>query len=289
MFAPECAGIAVQMVAPVFRTPALAGVLSDRVFLQNEESMVAVLALDPQPGERVLDMCAAPGGKTSHIASLMRRRGSVLAVDRSQPKCERLLATCARAAASNVSVVVADATKLQIGGEYDAQRVDESGVRQRERVRIEQQFDRVLLDAPCSALGQRPRFEIEAPLRVLQHYASYQRKLLRTACALLRPGGRLVYSTCTFLPDENEANVQFILNAEPELELIAALPKIGDDAIAPDRFGLSAAQARLVQRFDPSSERTDGIAFFIACFEKKTTPTTEAPRRSPSAQGEEAT
>jgi 16S rRNA C967 or C1407 C5-methylase (RsmB/RsmF family) len=268
MFAADCAGVAVEMVAPLFRTPALHGVMSERVFLQNEESMLAVLALDPQPGELVLDMCAAPGGKTSHIASLMRGRGSIVAVDRSQPKCERLLATCERFGASNVSVVVGDATKLRIGGEYDAERVD-GAQRLRERVRFERPFDRVLLDAPCSALGQRPRFSIEQPLRALQQYAGYQRKLLRTACALLRPGGRLVFSTCTLMPDENEANVQFILGAEPQLELIAARPKVGDDALAPQRFGLSAAEAALVQRFDPSSERTDGIAFFIACFEKK--------------------
>jgi 16S rRNA C967 or C1407 C5-methylase (RsmB/RsmF family) len=268
MFARDASGVAVEMTAPIFRTPALHGVMNERVFLQNEESMLAVLALDPQPGELVLDMCAAPGGKTSHIASLMRGRGSIVAVDRSQSKCERLLATCERFGASNVSVMVGDANKLRLGNVYDVQRVD-GGARRRESMRFERQFDRVLLDAPCSAVGQRPRFEITQRLSELEQYASYQRKLLLRACSLLRPGGRLVYSTCTLMPDENEANVKFILNAEPQLRLIAARPKLGDDALAPQQFGLTAEQAQLVQRFDPSSERTDGIAFFIACFEKE--------------------
>jgi 16S rRNA C967 or C1407 C5-methylase (RsmB/RsmF family) len=248
-------GLAVRMDEPIFHSAALNGVLSESLFLQNEESFVAALALDPQPGERVLDMCAAPGGKTCHIGDLMQHNGTLIAVDRSAPKIAKLMATADRFRC-NVRVVLADACRLEVGSEHVCARTGE-------RVTMDL-FDRILVDAPCSGLGQRPRAVIEQSLAELLPFAAQQRRILQRACRLLKPGGRLVFSTCTFMPSENEQNVEFILRDQPSMRLIAALPKLGGDGIRSSELSFDST---LVQRFDPGAGR-DGIGFFVACFEK---------------------
>ncbi|MGX6449030.1 transcription antitermination factor NusB, partial [Patulibacter sp. S7RM1-6] len=147
-------------------------------------SMVVGRAVAPQPGERVLDLCAAPGGKTTHLADLMDGTGSILALEKHGGRARALRRTCERVGAANVEVVHADALAhdLPAGG-----------------------FDRVLLDAPCSGLGtlaSHPdlRWRIqEADLREVERL---QDRLLDVAQRALAPGGRLVYSVCTLNPGE---------------------------------------------------------------------------------------
>lgn len=136
------------------------------------------------------------------------------------------------------------------------------------------------MDAPCSALGLRPRLTVTTPLRELQQAANYQRMLIREAVHVLAVGGVMVYSTCTLNPAENEGNVRWLLDRYPQMELIEQSPRLGGPGIVGkgsvpcSRRGgrreeewLREDEAALVQRFDTTTG-LDSIAFFIAKFRK---------------------
>ena len=153
------------------------------VMPQSRASMLVARKLDPQPGERVLDMCAAPGAKTTHLAALMRNEGEVVAVEKHGRRAKALAENAARLGATCVSVREADA--LEVDGE----------------------FDRVLLDPPCSDLGtlqSRPDVRWKKDEDTVARLVPEQERLLDVAAERVRPGGTLVYSTCTISPDENE-------------------------------------------------------------------------------------
>ncbi|MDJ0851291.1 MAG: RsmB/NOP family class I SAM-dependent RNA methyltransferase [Myxococcota bacterium] len=161
--------------------------------IQEEASMLPVMLLDPRPGERVLDLCAAPGGKTAQIAVALGLRGTVVANDRNERRLSALREKAKRWGLVNVSTTVVD------GGAYPL---------------AAGPFDRVLVDAPCSAerRASPPRTTAGESLeRFRQRISSAQRALLRRALALCRPGGRVVYSTCSLAPEENEAVVDAVL------------------------------------------------------------------------------
>jgi len=163
---------------------------------QSRASMLVAHALDPQPGERVLDLCAAPGGKTTHIAALMGARGRVTAVERHAGRARALERTVARMGATNVTVEVGDGATPRSG-----------------------RFDRVLLDAPCSGLGtlqSRPDLRWRATPDRARALAGEQARLLSAAGAACAPGGTLVYSTCTVSPAENERQIGAFLDAHPQ-------------------------------------------------------------------------
>jgi 16S rRNA (cytosine967-C5)-methyltransferase len=181
---------------------------------QSRASMLVARAVDPQPGERVLDLCAAPGGKTTHLAALMGNRGEIVAVERHAGRAGALRRTCERVRATNVEVSVADAA----------------------RVTAAEPFDRVLVDPPCSGLGTlqgHPDLRWRTSPEAIEQLAATQSAILRAAVAALRPGGTLVYSTCTLSPRENQEQVA--------------------------RAGLRVESERLVL---PHRDRTDG--FYIA-------------------------
>ena len=167
-----------------------------RFTVQDEASQLVVSLLDPQPGDRVLDACAAPGGKATAIAERVGAQGSVLAIDRNERRLDLVRRAARRLRLDNLACKAADAARpLSVG-------------------LAAQGFDRVLVDAPCSGLGAlrrnpdaRWRIHPADPARL----AETQRALLRHTAAALRPGGVLVYSTCTLLPEENEAVVEAFL------------------------------------------------------------------------------
>jgi len=161
------------------------------LYPQGLESMRVVLELDPKPGEQVLDLCAAPGSKTSQIAAHMNNEGLLVANEPIRQRFYRLK--------SVLTLTGAKATLTMVDG-------------RRYRIR-ESHFDRVLVDAPCSAEG---RFKRDDPktyaywsLRKIKEMAHKQKGLLLNASRLIKPGGTLIYSTCTFAPEENEDVVEW--------------------------------------------------------------------------------
>lgn len=153
---------------------------------QSRASQRVARAVDPQPGERVLDLCAAPGGKTTHLAALMGDEGEIVAVERHSQRAKALRTQCERLHARSVRVHVADARELTakaLGG----------------------RFDRVLVDPPCSGLGtlrSHPDLRWRASPEGVEALRAEQEAIVATARTLLRDGGRLVYSTCTLSPRE---------------------------------------------------------------------------------------
>jgi 16S rRNA (cytosine967-C5)-methyltransferase len=150
---------------------------------QSRASQLVAGVVDPRPGERVVDLCAAPGGKTTHLAALMGAEGELVAVERHPGRARALRATCERMRATNVQVVCADAT------DFDGAA----------------RFDRVLLDAPCSGLGtlrSHPDLRWRASPERIEALAAEQEALLASARRALAPGGTLVYAVCTLSPRE---------------------------------------------------------------------------------------
>jgi 16S rRNA (cytosine967-C5)-methyltransferase len=172
---------------------------------QSRAAMLAARLLAPEPGMRVLDLCAAPGGKATHLAALMRGEGQVVAVERHPGRAEALRRTVERLrATSTIQIETADATTPRTDGPFDA----------------------VLVDPPCSGLGTlqgRPDRRWRATEEAIEPLAILQRELLAAGAATLRPGGALLYATCTISPRENEQVVHAFLKDHPDFTLDRAL------------------------------------------------------------------
>lgn len=214
------------------------GDAADGLFLvQDEASQLVPLAMAAMPGERILDLCASPGGKTTAIAVDMQESGVLVATDVRQARVDLLRRTVATSGAANVRIVRAPA----------------SGT-----LPFNDVFDRVLVDAPCSGLGtirRDPEIRWRRTADDLDRLAREQVALLRRAAAVVRPGGRLVYATCSSEPEENESVVDAFLAANREFVLI---PLTADaiPALAP------LLDARGMLRTTPFAHRLD--AFFAA-------------------------
>src|SRR5579884_548952 len=191
----------------------LPGFCDGAFYVEDEAGQLIPLLLDPQPGERVLDACAAPGGKTTHLAALMRDQGEIVAVDRSPQRVRRMEDNCRRLGVSIVQPLVADARELTVTpGKRGHGRDTRS-------LPFNAPFDRILLDVPCSGLGvlrRHPEGKWRKQAAALQRHQKLQRELLEAVSALLRPGGVLVYSTCSTEPEENEQVVDQFCEAHAE-------------------------------------------------------------------------
>uniref|UniRef100_UPI00398F701A tRNA (cytosine(72)-C(5))-methyltransferase NSUN6 n=1 Tax=Pristiophorus japonicus TaxID=55135 RepID=UPI00398F701A len=236
-------GVGIRMTEPVYISPSFDNLLSSFMFLQNLPSVVVSHVLDPKPGERILDICAAPGGKTTHIAALMNDKGEVIAMDKIANKVKKIKQNAENLQLKCIKVFCYDGTKaLAKEGTWDGQVGPPFPPGS---------FDRVLLDAPCSGLGQRPNMACDWSLKEITSYQPLQRKLFRAAVNLLRPGGILVYSTCTITLAENEEQVAWALDYFPCLRLQPQEPHLGEEGMM--GVGLSYDQLKLLQRFDPAS------------------------------------
>ncbi|XP_056656121.1 tRNA (cytosine(72)-C(5))-methyltransferase NSUN6 isoform X4 [Monodelphis domestica] len=233
-------GIGIRMTEPVYLSPSFDNVLSSSLFLQNLPSVVVSHVLNPQPGEKILDMCAAPGGKTTHIAALMRDQGEVIAMDKIPSKVEKIKQNAALLQLNCIRAFCCNGTKA-LGKIEDGQGGPPFSP---------ESFDRILLDAPCSGMGQRPNMTYTWTLKEVMSYQPLQRKLFTVAVQLLKPGGVLVYSTCTITLAENEEQVAWALTAFPCLQLQSQEPHIGGEGMM--GAGLSLEQLKQLQRFDPS-------------------------------------
>ncbi|MFH1524018.1 MAG: RsmB/NOP family class I SAM-dependent RNA methyltransferase [Chloroflexota bacterium] len=172
-------------------------------YLQDPSAMSAATLLDPQPGERVLDLAAAPGGKTTQLAALMRGRGLLVANEIKTKRLNHLVVNVGRWSAANV--VITNETPERLADHFGPF------------------FDRVLVDAPCSGegmfrkdMGARQDWSVG----MVEGCALRQRNILRVAAKLIRPGGYLLYSTCTFAPEEDEDVIARFLSEFPEYEIV---------------------------------------------------------------------
>ncbi|MEM7813925.1 MAG: NOL1/NOP2/sun family putative RNA methylase [Candidatus Aenigmatarchaeota archaeon] len=216
-------------------------------FIQDAASMAITLALDPQPGDAVLDISAAPGAKTTHIAQLMGMQGAIVANDTSFDRVKALAANIQRCGVANAVITQAD------GRAFPRWAADA--------------FDRVLVDAPCSGLGQIRAFkEIEAKWteRAVHRLAAVQKGLMLAGFDCLKPGGTLVYSTCTLAPDENEAVVQHLLDKRPTAKIEAIrIEKIKvHEGLTEWHSASFVADIRKCIRIYPYDNGTEG--FFVA-------------------------
>lgn len=186
-----------------------AAVLSDPWFeqgyyyLQNESSVLVGHAMEPKPGELVYDLCSAPGGKSTHMAQLMDNQGQIIAVDQTEAKVELIRENTRRLGITIINAMVGDASTIKLP-----------------------LADKVLVDAPCSGLGvlsHRPDTRWSKSLQEIRELSKIQKNILTNASQLVRPGGFLVYSTCTIEPEENQENISWFLNKYPNYRL-KALP-----------------------------------------------------------------
>jgi NOL1/NOP2/sun family putative RNA methylase len=171
-------------------------------YLQEPSAMAVAHAVNPQPGERVLDLCAAPGGKTTHLAALMKGRGLLVANETHSRRVWELAENLERCGVTNC--VVINETSAHLAAQWSAI------------------FDRVLVDAPCSGEGMFRKSEAarrDWSPALVQSCAIRQSAILNDAARLVRPGGRLVYSTCTFNPLENEQNIVAFLSRHADFSL----------------------------------------------------------------------
>lgn len=201
-FSPE--GVIVEAKQPV---PSLPGYAEGWFVVQDEGAQLISRCLDPGSGDRVLDACAAPGGKTTHLAALMDDRGEIAAVDRDPRRLAQVAESCRRLGLTSVRTVpldweyppVAEITGLPAEG-----------------------FDKVLLDAPCSGLGvlrRHPEGKWGKSAPLIGRMAALQRRLLARIAQRVKPGGVLLYATCSTEEEENDSVVNHFLSQHPEFRL----------------------------------------------------------------------
>ncbi|HCQ39191.1 MAG TPA: hypothetical protein DIV39_08555 [Verrucomicrobiales bacterium] len=195
-----------------------------QVYIQDPSTRIAVELLAPEPGETILDACAAPGGKSSLIAAAMNNEGQLLCTDASEKRIPRLLENLAGQHVANAATAQFDWTD-PAPQEWRAK------------------FDRILLDVPCSNSGVMRR-RVDARWRLkpdqLETLPAIQRLILENALPCLRQGGRLVYSTCSLEPEENENLIMSLLKEHPELTLLDSKTSI------PFRDGFDGSYAALL-------------------------------------------
>lgn len=179
-----------------------------RFLVQDEAAQLVTLMLDPKPGERVLDACAAPGGKATYLAELMGNTGEVVALENDKKRIDRIRENSNRLGITIVRPKMGDAAKYSEGP-----------------------FDRVLIDAPCSGLGvlrRHPDGRWTKTEQAMKERSALQRKILANCAGLLKPGGVLVYATCTTEPEENEEVVWDFLTKHAEFTLDTPRPFLPD-------------------------------------------------------------
>ena len=209
--------------------------------IQNPASMLVCTAAGIRPGTRVLDLCAAPGGKSLHAADLMRGEGEILACDKSEGKVKQIRENAARCGFDIVRSTVNDAALMNPAWEAA--------------------MDTVIADLPCSGLGDilaKPDLRYRLRPEDIGELAALQRRMLAHAVSYVRPGGTLVFSTCTVTREENEENREFLLSR--------GLVPVSLVGRVPDRYAGAHAEEGFLQLL-PCAEH-DG--FYLAVFEKRT-------------------
>ncbi len=183
-----------------------------KITVQDESAMLVAPLLDINPGETVLDLCSAPGGKTTHIAELLENTGKVLAFDLHENKLGLIKENCDRLGIKNVELKEMDATKINV-----------------ELVGL---ADKILLDVPCSGLGiikRKPEIKWNKKREELKDIVKIQRDIMENSWQYLKIGGVMVYSTCTLNKEENEQNIEWFLNKHKNCKLEKVFIGNGDN------------------------------------------------------------
>lgn len=218
-------------------------------YLQEPSAMTPASRLEVSPGEAVLDLCAAPGGKATELGAKLMGNGVLVANDISNSRAKALLKNIELFGISNAFVV----------NEMPGKLADEfTGF-----------FDKILIDAPCSGEGMFRKdpaiiksWEKNGP----EFYAKIQREIIIQAAKMLRPGGKMLYSTCTFSPEENEGTIQFLLEQEPDFEL---LPIEGYEGFSSGRAELVEGGEELERCVRIWPHKMSGEGHFLALLHKK--------------------
>ena len=204
----------------------LPGYAEGRFYVEDEAGQLIPLLLDVQPGQRVLDACAAPGGKATHLAALMANQGEIVAVDRVAARLERVMNNCRRLGVTLVTPVVGDVRILTNQGQPSGESSARRNVRQ---AALLHPFDRILLDAPCSGLGvlrRHPEGKWYKTQESIAQHRQVQTELLAATSRLLRPGGLLVYSTCSIEPEETASIIDEFCQSHREFQRESVAPWI---------------------------------------------------------------
>ncbi len=237
-------GLVVRITNSYYDVPSIVDLTAHQEGLFYSQSLSAMLVapiLAPKPGETIIDFCAAPGGKSTHIAQLVNNQCQLIAVDRSERRLTQLLTEAERLGITCITPFVGRAKEF---------------VAQHPTV----QANRVLVDPPCTALGVRPKLYDETTLARIQSTASYQRMILDSAVSALGPDGILVYSTCTLTIEENELNIQYLIDTY-DFTLESQIPFLGSKGLAGD-----STMKTKVQRIYPDTHGLTG--YFIAKLRK---------------------
>lgn len=160
------------------------------IYLQSLSSMLPPIILEPKAGENILDMTAAPGGKTTEIAALTENKAYITACEKNKIRAERLKFNLQKQGVKSANIMVEDARKLS---DYFS-------------------FDKILLDAPCSGSGTENIFDKNFSKELVEKSVKFQEELLSKALKILKPGGEMVYSTCSILKQENEKVLERVLS-----------------------------------------------------------------------------
>ncbi|XP_067124845.1 28S rRNA (cytosine(4447)-C(5))-methyltransferase, partial [Centruroides vittatus] len=233
---------------PIGATPEY---LAGHYILQGAASLLPVMALAPQENERVLDLCAAPGGKTTHIAAIMKNTGIIFANDVHKDRAKAIVGNLHRLGITNCVVSC-----------YDG----------RQFPKVMMGFDRVLLDAPCSGTGvtsKDPEVKLNKDQKNILRCSHIQKELILAAIDCLdansKSGGYLVYSTCSILPEENEAVIDYALKRR-NVKLVPTGLDFGEEGLSKYREYKFHFSLKLAKRYNPHVQNMNG--FFVAKFKK---------------------
>ncbi len=218
--------------------------LTGQIYIQDLASIMPAKVLNPKENDRVLDMCASPGSKTTQMSVMMKNKGLIVAVEKNPARITRLKLNLERQMSGNVKVFQKDVLNFK----------------------SEEPFDKILLDAPCSGnyTQEKNWFDKRTLTGVIEN-SKYQRKLIKKAHSLLKKGGILVYSTCSLEPEEDELVVDYALTLGFKLQDTGL--KLGSEGLQ-EFGGLKFDKSmKLARRFWPFKDKTQG--FFIAKLVKK--------------------
>lgn len=211
------------------------------ITFQDEAPALVAHLLKPKEGEEILDICAAPGGKTTHIAELTNDKAKITAMELYEHRGELIRQTAKRLGVNSINIKIGDATEFA--------------------PEFENKFDKIVADVPCSGLGvirKKPDIKLRVKEEDINELNKVQKAILKNASLYLKPGGVLLYSTCTILSEENEETVKWFLNENKDFSICT------DESIIPSewRSGINDGMLLLL----PNKHNSDG--FFICCLKK---------------------